>query len=223
MGIFQKRLRALRIEKGETQEETAANLGTVRSTYGNWETRVEPDHDWMDKLADYFKVTTDYLLGRTNDRQGRVSSSNKHRMVPVIGHVKAGNGGLIFNEYMGDKEAFSLDTAEHFWLRVNGDSMEPDIKEGDLVLVRRQPTIESGELAVVIIDKEEATVKYVKKFDNTVRLVAANRYYPPRDFTGKDIDKLMIVGAVRELSRTFNVKMPAVEHINLDELPKKGI
>ncbi|MFA5659556.1 MAG: S24 family peptidase [Oscillospiraceae bacterium] len=88
---------------------------------------------------------------------------------------------------------------------VKGDSMIPDIKSGDIVVVRRQPDIESGQVAVVIINGDEATVKKVIKHKDGIQLVATNPEYMPMFFSNKEIEDLpvSIFGRVMELRRKF--------------------
>lgn len=86
--------------------------------------------------------------------------------------------------------------SECFYLRVVGDSMEPSITEGDLALIRKQDDVESGELAAVVINGEEGTLKRVIKKDGALILQAFNPAYPPRVFTGTDINTVRIAGKV---------------------------
>lgn len=87
---------------------------------------------------------------------------------------------------------------EYFYLVVSGDSMEPRISSGDLALVHRQPDVESGELAVVLVDGEEGTLKRVVKRDGAVILQPFNQSYQPQIFMGEELSQLTIVGKVVE-------------------------
>ena len=117
--------------------------------------------------------------------------------VPVIGVVRAGPNGLAFEEPLGREPAHISGRAEdHFYLKVVGDSMTPEISEGDLALVRIQPDAESGELVVAIIDEEEGTIKKLIKKPGTLVLQAFNPAYPPRIFTGEEMNSVRIVGKV---------------------------
>lgn len=67
MKIFGQRLKELRNERGLLQKDLAEILGTTNSSVCDWETdRAQPDMETLSKIADYFNVTTDYLLGRTD-------------------------------------------------------------------------------------------------------------------------------------------------------------
>lgn len=131
----------------------------------------------------------------------------KRIKVPVIGTVCAGNGSFAFEEDLGfeytDIEDISSNYA-YFWLRVKGDSMTGEgIIENDLALVCQKPDIESGSLAVVIVDNEEGQIKRVIKKENTLILQSANPSYPTAVFIGEETNRVRIVGEVIETKRTY--------------------
>ena len=94
---------------------------------------------------------------------------------------------------------------EHFALKIKGDSMIPDIKNGDIVIVRVQPDVESGETAIVKVNGDDATCKRVVKHKTGISIVANNPNYEPIFFTNKEIEELpvTVVGKVVELRRSF--------------------
>ena len=126
--------------------------------------------------------------------------------IPVVSNVAAGYKCLaetdIESYALVDSESI-LSGYEYMWLRVEGQSMEPLILEGDLVLVRIQETVENGDYAVVIVDEEDGLVKEVKLEADSITLISKNPYYPPRKFTGKDVERVRIVGKVVESKRKF--------------------
>ena len=124
-------------------------------------------------------------------------------MVPVIGSVRCGSGGLAFEELQGAEMADVANPSEYFYLTTTGDSMAPDIKEGDLVLVHIQPTVETGELAVVIINGEEGTLKKLLKRENAVILQSLNPAFPPRVLVGEELENMRIVGKAVQLVRKW--------------------
>ena len=95
------------------------------------------------------------------------------------------------------------DGEEYFWLRVTGDSMTPVINDRDLVLVRRQSTVDSGRYAVVLVDGEEGLVKRVVYNEDWVELQSVNPYYPPRRFEGQAAQQVTVVGLVVESKRKY--------------------
>ena len=124
-------------------------------------------------------------------------------MVPIVGVVRCGPGGLAYEDLQGAEVADVANPSEYFHLRAEGDSMAPDIRPGDLVLVHIQPEVESGELAVVIIDGEEGTLKkYIRK-GNAIILQSFNQNYPPRVFVGEEMNQVTVAGKVVESKRKW--------------------
>lgn len=188
------------------------NAGVSRNVVENMKKGSMPSIDKIAKIADYFGVTTDYLLGNSPVRHGgmeiQMIDDESYVPIPVIGEVAAGYQALAETNIIG-YELVSSDTLhdgyEYAWLKVKGDSMSPLIMEGDLVLVRLQDEIESGELAVVIVDEEDGVIKRVKYSTRKVTLISENaEKYPPRVFEGKDIDRLRIWGKAIDLKRKLN-------------------
>lgn len=86
-------------------------------------------------------------------------------------------------------------------MKVEGDSMSPDIKNGDYVLVHIQPTAENGDIIVAIWNGEEGTVKKYQRDDNGVMLIPLNTQYPARFITNDQLDEFIIYGVVKETKR----------------------
>ncbi|MCM3413567.1 LexA family protein [Metabacillus litoralis] len=134
------------------------------------------------------------------------SADDEFVKIPIIGSVKAGPNGLAYEDFQGyettDKK--SVNGGKYKWLMVTGDSMiDEGILPGDLALLREQSDVEHGELAVVIIDNEEGTMKRVLKIDNGIVLQPANRKYQPEYFFGKDLERIRIVGKIKETKRKY--------------------
>lgn len=136
-----------------------------------------------------------------------VKKSRRTPTLPIIGTVTAGPNGLAYSEPLGEERVDEGDInggAHYFWLYVKGDSMIGEgIMPGDLALVREQPDIESGELAVVIVDGEEGTLKRVYKKESSIVLQSANAAYPPRIFSGPELNSICIVGKVKITKRKY--------------------
>lgn len=198
-------LRNLRAQKGVSQSELARYLGVARSTVCQYEAnRREPDNETLSKLADYFGVTVDYILGR---EEKRPLKSEKGKWIPVYGEIAAGIP-IEAIENIIDYEEISNEmaaTGEFIALRIKGDSMEPRIKEGDVVIIRRQVTIENGEIAAVMVNGDSATLKYIKREDNGLWLISSNQAYPPMFYTRKECEQLpiTILGRLVELRAKF--------------------
>lgn len=199
------RLIELRQAKGFTMKETAVKLGMPYTTYVSYEKGDrEPNSEILIKLADFYNTTVDYILG-VNDNPLHERSSGV--IIPVLGYVKAGIP-MTAIENIIDYEEISQEqarTGEFFGLQIKGDSMEPKISEGDVVIVRKQETVENGEIAVVLINGDDATVKKFYKTDAGIKLVSTNPTYDPFFFTPDEVNSLpvKVIGKVVELRAKF--------------------
>ena len=130
----------------------------------------------------------------------------RKRTIPVLGSVIAGVP-IDAIEDIVDYEEIGEDIlktgAEFFGLKVKGDSMSPVLIEGDTIIVRKQEDCENGEIAVVLVNGNEATVKKVIKKENGIILQPINPAYDPMSYTNKEISKLpvKIIGTIAELRR----------------------
>ena len=123
-------------------------------------------------------------------------------MVPIVGAVRCGaGGGLWFEDLQGSEVADVADPSEYFYLRADGDSMEPRIFEGDLILIHAQPEIESGEVGVIVVDQEDGLLKKYIERDDAVILQSYNPNYLPRIFVGKEKARLQVIGKAVQLLR----------------------
>ena len=199
---FGARLRELRQNKGMTQAELAKALALGESTISFYEAdKREPDYQTLKAVADFFGVTTDYLLGRTDDPRGMVLPRNAWKAgpmvrVPVLGVIRAGLPIYADEQLIGWQELPSewVKDGEYFLLRVTGDSMIGDnIPPGSLVLVRRQDYIEDGKTGIVIVNGEEATVKRVRFKEGMVLLYPANPKYETQVYPASEVK---IIGKV---------------------------
>jgi repressor LexA len=129
--------------------------------------------------------------------------------IPVLGRVAAGEPIYADEDVIGYEridEKYANDGFDYFALRISGQSMEPSIFDGDTVIVRRQDFIEDGQIAVVLIDGEDATVKEVKKVSDGIMLIAHNpAVFSPRVFTKEEIESkpVQIIGRVIQSIRRF--------------------
>lgn len=130
------------------------------------------------------------------------------QMVRVIGSVKAGPGGSACEERLGVEPAYITGNAdEYFYLKVIGDSMSPQINEGDLALVKCQNYADDGQLVVAIVRGEfndEGVIKQFKTYPSAVSLISFNPNYEPRFFPGKEMNRVRIVGKVVQTVRKWN-------------------
>lgn len=254
-----EKIKQLRQDKKITQEDLGKAIGVTTSMVGMYETNArKPSLEVLDKIANYFDISTDFLLSRTDNPQqekikeytcnsflrslGNLSKNsasildelnsmtvseqiesgydvntfkeNKEKLddmlssiqsqiltpVPVLGVIRAGEPiraeqNIIGFEYLPDN---FVKGGEYFGLRVTGDSMTgARINDGDVVIVREQPDVENGEIAVVLVDGENATIKKFYKTDTMVTLMpdSANKSYQPR-FIDITKDPVKVLGKV---------------------------
>lgn len=196
-------LNELRKKRGILQKEIAKELKISQQAYANYENgKRQPDSEMLSKIADYFGVSVDYLLGRTE-----TMPKAKGVKIPVLGNVAAGIPIDAIEEII-DYEEIPEEMArngEFFGLRINGDSMSPRIEIGDVVIVRKQSTVDNGDIAIVLINGDVASCKKIKFNDNGIFLISSNPAYEPIFFTKEECQTkpVQILGKVVELRGKF--------------------
>lgn len=202
MSAFNIILRKLRKEQNLTQMELAKKLGVAPSTVGMYERgEREPDFSTLEKISTFFTVSMNTLLGK--DEILRKTGVK----IPVLGKVAAGipitavENILDYEEITGDMAA----SGEYVCLRIAGSSMEPRMYDGDIVVVRIQNTIEHGEIAVVLVDGNEATVKKVQFQKDGILLQPFNPNFEPLFYSNSEIANLpvTIFGKVVECRQKY--------------------
>lgn len=207
---FYERLTELRREKGLTQKQIVDELNLGKNSFGEWKKGTIPVRSTQQLLAKYFGVSVDYLMGKTNnpipntETVGIYIPYEKRGLRPVIGLASAGTG-VIAEEMIVGWEAVEdeYDNDNCFWLEVSGNSMAPKIDNGDRVLIQRDAEIESGCIAVVVVDGTEGFLKQVEFGENSTLLHSFNPYYPDMEFVDADQKRLHFIGRVREMKRRF--------------------
>jgi len=208
-------IKQLRKEKRITQKSLACAMGMSRSTIAMWETSdICPKQESLKKLADYFGVSTDYLLGRDDSKaqleqevqppflEDRVEIFDylPTQQVPILGRVAAGLPLYADQNIEGYAYTERPGKNKYFALRVRGDSMNAArIFDGDILIVRKQSIVEDGEIAVVLVDGE-ATVKRFYHEDNKVILMpqSENKFHKPQIYNLNQYD-VRILGKVVEI------------------------
>lgn len=200
------RVKELRKQKHITQEELGKVLDIQKAAISKYENgRAEPSTEVLKKMSAFFGVSIDYLLGNSPVKVSNQTSSDSQGVrIPVLGRVVAGIPIEAVEEIL-DYEEITPELAasgEFFALKIRGHSMEPRMMEGDVVIVRRQDDVESGDVAIVLVNGNEATVKRVKKQEDGITLIATNTsVYEPHYYSNKEIEELpvRILGKVVEL------------------------
>ena len=169
----------------------------------------EPPLKKLKELASLLHVdiddltNTDFELGESNV----LNNSKKGVSIKVYGRVAAGIPIDAIQDII-DEEEISQQmalTGEYFGLQIKGDSMEPRIKEGDIVIVRRQSDAESGDVVIALINGDEGVCKKLKKYKDGISLISFNPQYQPMYFSQQEIVEkpVTIIGKVKELRRKF--------------------
>jgi len=176
--ILAKNVKDLMYKKRVSRTKLADDLGVKYSTLSDWlNGRTYPRVNSIAQIAKYFNVTPAALVddssAPTEVLQGVVS-------IPLIGTIAGGEPILADDHIEGYVKELKagLPVGELFYLRVKGHSMEPTIQDGSLVLINRQPEVEDGDIAAVLIN-DEATLKRVIRRDGKIILMPDNRSYAP--------------------------------------------
>ncbi|MBF0015293.1 S24 family peptidase [Enterococcus innesii] len=178
--ILANNLNSLLHSKGKTQADVIRELGVAEATVRSWFNGEKyPRIDKLQMLADYFNVPRSRITEEQTGVLQRVSSIVK---IPILGTITCGEPILAEENFDGYREEIGdfLPTGELFFLKTKGDSMVPTVPVGSYVLIRKQESVEDGEIAAVRVNgDEEATLKRIKRQGNIVMLVADNKEYDP--------------------------------------------
>lgn len=200
--IFSNNLKKYMNMIGVNQNDIAKITGVSQQSVSNWINRKQiPRMGIIERLADYFGILKSDLLEDKDD----VSNGIK---IPILGTVIAGIPVTAVEDIIGYEEISKkiARCGDYFALEIKGDSMEPKMSKGDIVIVKQQNTVENGQIAIVLVNGDEATVKKVRFRDNGIELIAFNSYvYEPHFYSAKEIDELpvKIIGRVVELRAKF--------------------
>lgn len=200
----ENRIRELRLEKGWSGEELAKKVGLSKGYVYNLEKSTKRlNYETIYKFANIFNVSVDYLLKR-EDRKEIFPNAididyNNIIMLPIIGNIATGlpitavqeeDDFLPFYAHRISKQ----EANDYFCLRIKGDSMEPNIMHGDLVIVKRQTVVDDGQIAIVLYDNVDATCKRITYAGDKIILNSDNTKYKPMVFNTLDCQ---IVGKVQ--------------------------
>ena len=171
--VFSKRLRHYLKVNGITQLELAKKLGVGTTSVYNWCNGVKtPRMDKVDAMCDLFGCR------------------------PAGVPIEAIEDIIDYEEI----DSVTASKGEYFGLKVKGSSMEPRICEGDILIVKRQDDCESGDIAIVMVNGNDATVKRLIKYADGIRLLPNNPAFEPMYFTNEEIinKPVKIIGKVIE-------------------------
>lgn len=215
---FVENLRKIRLEKNLTQSEVAKRMGVSRA----WISQVEAGTTNLTdrtkyRLADALDVSVETLMGIEADQHEDANSNSidiknltlKNDihviLIPIVGEVRAGVSMYAQSNIIGYQKVDSdliNENETYFYLKVVGDSMDRIIKEGDLVLVKHTPCIESGDIVIAMTSDDEATIKKVKLMKDSIALIpeSTNSVYKT---TVYNPDEIRFIGKVIKAERYF--------------------
>ena len=207
--IVGNRIKLCREMNKETQDQLGELCGVHKSTVSRWE-NGETDKislATMSLIARHYNVSESWIAGKNVSMIAEpVSNSNNVCMLPVYDSAAAGFNVLAQDTIIGYKPADLTSPSEadlYMYVTVKGDSMAPLIDDGSKILVKKQESVDSGQIAVVLIDGEEAVVKRVVYGADWIELQSVNPYYPPRRFSGADVQRIRVIGLVKEVIKTL--------------------
>ena len=204
--IFDALLKA----RGISVYQISKATGISASTFSDWKSgRSTPKADKMARIADFFGVSLDELLGTENGQRNAEASYRNHRakkMIPVIGVIRAGTPIVTDETLLGREFADVDDTEEYFFLQVCGDSMKNcGIVEGTYVLFHKQQYAENGDIVACLVDGESATVQRFEKKNHQIILSPENDDYAPIVLRPDDFEmgRARILGVAIEAKTKF--------------------
>ena len=204
--IFAKNLKHYMNMQNMNQKELSIIIGVSAPTVNDWtKAKKYPRIDKIERMANYFGIQKSDLI----EDKSKIMDMPKSQgvWIPVLGRVAAGIPINMVTDII-DQEQITEEMAsagEYFALQIHGDSMEPKMSDGDVVIVRQQDDAESGETVITTINGDDATCKRLKKYAEGIMLLSTNSTYEPMVFTNKDIEELpvKILGKVVELRAKF--------------------
>ena len=183
-----KLIRERRLELGLTMKQLGQKAGASESAVSRWEAGETDNMKRTNivKVADALSISPLAFIGED-------MATMKTVKIPIVGHVVAGTPIFAQENIEGMVEINERDSkGVMFALKAIGRSMEPRIQEGDLLIIHKQDDVESGDMAVILINGE-ATVKQVKKQADGIMLIGFNQdVYEPHFYSNKQIDQLPI-------------------------------
>lgn len=202
--IMAKNIRFYMDKHHKTRNDMCEALGVKYTTFTDWvKGNSYPRIDKIELMANYFGIQKADLV----EERSAATVSHKAVSIPVYGRVAAGIP-LEMIEDIIDTEEIPEDlarTGSFFGLRIHGDSMEPRMKSGDIVIVRQQDDAESDDIVIATVNGTDATCKRLKKYRDGIILIPSNPAYDPMYFSNKEIEEkpVRIIGKVVELRAKF--------------------
>lgn len=207
LNLFGKRLSEILENDSWSARSLGEKLDLSHSTISRYaKAEMMPKIGTIYQIADVTNVNPQWLLGKSENKH-YTQKISKAVKIPVLGTVVAGIPIDAIEEILDYEEIpeTMVQQGEFFGLQIKGSSMEPKFSEGDVVIVRKQEDVDNGDIAIVLVNGNEATVKKIKKFENGINLIPTNPDYEVLTYTTEEIESLpvQIIGKVVELRAKF--------------------
>lgn len=197
-------IKKLRISYNYSQEQLGNLIGVKRAAVQKWECGRTQNlkRETILRLAEVFNVSPSSFIDDVKNAHSNALQ------IPVLGYVRAGIPIEAVEDIL-DYEELPISMAnqgEYFGLKIKGNSMEPKISDGDVVIVRKQLEADNGDIVVVLINGSDATVKKYMRTESGIKLIATNPMCESYFFTPEEVKNtpVSIVGKVVELRAKFN-------------------
>ena len=195
----------------ETPNGVAKKLGFSTAICTNWKKNGNmPTDKNLLIVANYFNVSPDYFkfdidYDKLQREVGTLDDQPYKRIIPIFESVSAGLG-INASDYIIGYESISIrsdkEASETIGIKVKGFSMYPEIKDGDIIIVHKQPECENKKIAVVRVDDSYFVKQFIKE-DDKIILHSINPEYQDREFVGDDMNKVIIIGIVTRQIRNW--------------------
>lgn len=199
-------------ERGISLAKLSREIGVSSTSIYKWKLGAQPRAKQIKSMADYFGVPVAYFADSDNKQMRAVFPPIEENAVqvddfilynvPVYEDIAAGFGAQAEDrivDYQPMPFRTITEAEEMVMFHVVGDSMMPKIENGDYILVKKQTSVDSGDIAAVLLDEELGLIKKVEYGSDYVSLISLNPAYPPRVFAGKDVTRLRILGKVKKI------------------------
>lgn len=194
--MFYDNLKRICAEKQTSPTTAAVAVGLSSAAPVYWKKGSTPKADTVQKLAEFLGVTVNDLL--TDDPAPSKLHREEGEKIAVLASVGAGIPLEAINTFDQDdpdswEEISKSERGEFFALRVRGPSMEPLIRHGDIVIVRRQDEYNDGDIVVALVNGNEGVCKLLEYRNNGgIALLSLNPDFPPMNFTAEQIENLPV-------------------------------
>ena len=197
-------------KKNKTRNEICDDLGIKYTTFSDWVNgKKYPRIDKIEMLANYFGIEKSYLVEKRNTIPADAIPYEPVPtvLIPLVGAVNCGSP--IFAEdniedHIPTPAADVLTGETYFWLKAKGNSMiNVGIHDGDFLFIRQQSDVDSGDIAVVAINGDDATLKRVIKKENSLVLQPENPAYETKIYVGSEVDNICIRGRLMKVEKRF--------------------